>query len=150
MIFLWTPPHFWALVLFKQDEYRRAGIPMMPVVHGETATKWQSFGYTVLLLVASLWLVSTGTVGWVFGGIALTSGLVFMGLHIPLMREKAPQVQGAKRTFRFSLLYLALVYGGMVVNFTDKIWPHLSKGGDKLWALPDPERPLIPLRWEPS
>jgi protoheme IX farnesyltransferase len=116
IILFWTPPHFWALALFKQDDYRRAGVPMMPVVRGELATKWQMLGYTVVLLVASLLLYWTKVVGVYYFAAAWILGLVFVGYALFQFREQAPEVKWAKRTFRFSLIYLTALFAVMVLN----------------------------------
>jgi protoheme IX farnesyltransferase len=116
IILFWTPPHFWALALFKQDDYRRAGIPMMPVVRGELTTKWQSLGYTVVLLAVSLLLYWTKVVGPYYFVAAWVLGLVFIGYVLIQLREQAPEVKWARRTFRFSLLYLTVLFAVMVLN----------------------------------
>jgi len=116
IIVLWTPPHFWALALYKDDDYRRAGVPMMPVARGWQTTKWQSLVYAGLLLVASILLYFTHVVGMVYLATATVLGLVFIGYSLVLMAERAPEVRWARRTFRYSLLYLAVLFGVMVVN----------------------------------
>lgn len=116
IIFMWTPPHFWSLALYKDEDYRRAGIPMMPVARGWQTTKWQSLLYSVLLLGASLLLYFTGVVGALYLYVALVLGLVFIAYSLVLLREPAPEVKWAKRTFRFSLLYLTALFVVMVVN----------------------------------
>lgn len=116
IIFLWTPPHFWALALYKQDDYRKASIPMMPVVRGERVTKVQSMVYAWLLLAASVALYLTGTLTWVYLGIALALGLTFIGYEAFLLREREPDTIWAKRTFKFSLLYMMGIFFAMVVG----------------------------------
>jgi protoheme IX farnesyltransferase len=116
IILFWTPPHVWALALFKQDDYRRAGIPMMPVVRGELATKWQSLAYTIVLLVSSLLLYWTKVVGPYYFVAAWVLGLVFIAYVLTQFREQAPEVKWARRTFHFSLLYLTVLFAVMVLN----------------------------------
>ena len=116
IILFWTPPHFWALALFKQEDYKRAGIPMMPVVHGELATKWQSLAYTIVLLATSVLLYWTRVVGPYYLAAAWILGLVFIAYALVQFREQAPEVKWAKRTFRFSLLYLTVLFAVMVLN----------------------------------
>jgi protoheme IX farnesyltransferase len=116
VIFLWTPPHFWALALYRQEDYRRAGVPMLPVVRGERATKWQILIYSVLLLAVSVLLYATGTVGRVYVAVALALGVGFVLLSVLLLRERWPDVAWAKRTFRYSLLYLTVLFAAMVGN----------------------------------
>lgn len=116
IIFFWTPPHFWSLALYRQEDYRRAGIPMMPVVRGEVATKRQSLVHGGLLVLASLLLYATGAVGPVYLAAAAALGAVFLAMLTILGRERLPQVTWAKRTFRFSLLYLTLLFAAMVLD----------------------------------
>lgn len=116
IIFLWTPPHFWALALYREGDYRRASIPMMPVVRGARSTKLQSLGYTVALLVASLLLFWTGKVGVVYLAVALVLGLGFIATELVLLREREPETRMAKATFRYSLVYLTVLFGTMVFN----------------------------------
>ncbi len=120
IIFLWTPPHFWALALYRQEDYRRARIPMMPVVRGERATKWQSLAYAVLLVAASATLYLTGVVGVAYLAVALALGLGFVALSVRLLFERLPDVTWAKRAFHFSLAYLTIVFAAMVLDV-----PHL-------------------------
>lgn len=116
IIFLWTPPHFWALALYKQDDYRRAGIPMMPVVRGERATKVQSLVYSVLLLVSSILLYLTHVVDWVYLAVSIALGVAFIVYNVYLLMEEAPAVTWAKRTFKFSLVYMMVLFMAMVVG----------------------------------
>ncbi|MHB1612437.1 MAG: heme o synthase [Sulfobacillus sp.] len=115
IIFLWTPPHFWALALYKQDDYKRAGIPMMPVVKGERATKAQSLIYSVLLLAASVLLYWTHVVNLLYLVVAILLGVAFIAYNLYLIRERAPQLTWAKRTFKFSLIYMTTLFFAMVV-----------------------------------
>jgi len=116
VIFLWTPPHFWSLALYKNEDYIKANIPMMPVVQGERSTKWQSLIYGVLLLASSILLYETHVVGRVYLVAALVLGLGFLVILARLLREQAPQLEWAKRSFRYSLLYLLGIFGFMLAN----------------------------------
>jgi len=116
IIFLWTPPHFWALALFKNDDYRKANIPMMPVVRGAQSTKRQSVAYAVLLLLVSLTLYLTGTVHLLYVVIAGLCGVAFLAFNVVLLRSPDRSMKWAKRTFFASLLYLPIVFLGMVFN----------------------------------
>lgn len=116
VVFLWTPPHFWSLALYRQEDYRRAGIPMMPVVAGERTTKAQSLAYAVLTLLASSALAATGAVAPWYLAIVVPAGVAFVFFSLATWRERLPAVAWAKRTFRFSLLYLAAVFGAMVLS----------------------------------
>ena len=119
IIFMWTPPHFWALALFVQIDYAKVGIPMMPVVKGEASTRTQILVYSVLLLPVAIapWLIE-GT-GIIYGASALALSLVFVALSIPVARRRA--VEGdrmlpEKRLFSFSVLYLFLLFAALVVD----------------------------------
>ncbi|MCL6522046.1 MAG: heme o synthase [Firmicutes bacterium] len=116
VIFLWTPPHFWSLSLYKQEDYRRAGIPMMPVARGERRTKAESLFYTLALVAASLAMARTGTVGPLYTVVAAVLGALFVALHVPLWRESSPEAPWARKTFRYSLVYLTLLFAALVVS----------------------------------
>ncbi|HTR86260.1 MAG TPA: heme o synthase [Reyranella sp.] len=118
LIFLWTPPHFWALALYRSDDYRRAGVPMLPVVRGPRETKWQMVAYTLLLLPASLAPTLLGAVGWLYGTAAIALSLAFI-VHA-LAVWNAPDDQrghaAARRMFKFSLLYLAVLFAALALD----------------------------------
>lgn len=115
LIFMWTPPHFWALALYKQEDYRNARIPMMPIVKGPRATKVQSLVYALLTLAVSLSLYFTHTVGRVYLLAAVVLGITFVGYNIRLLREPDTELKWARKTFRFSLIYIAALFIAMVV-----------------------------------
>lgn len=115
LIFMWTPPHFWALALYKQDDYKKAQIPMMPVVRGSKATKVQSLIYAILSLLVSVSLYLTHTVGRVYLVAAVVLGLAFVLYNVRLLREPPTEQAWAKKTFRFSLIYIAALFVAMVV-----------------------------------
>ncbi len=114
LIFMWTPPHFWALSLYRRDEYARAGVPMLPVVAGDRETRRQILLYTALLLPVSLvpWWVGTASGAW--GLLALALGIVFLRLAIGLRRDESERA--ARRMFGFSILYLFLLFAGLIVD----------------------------------
>ena len=114
IVFYWTPPHFWALSLLMKDEYARVGIPMMPVVHGETETRRQILLYTGLLLVLTLLPVVFGFFGLVYAAAALLLGAGFVSLALRLQRRA--DRRSALRTYLFSLAYLALLFCAMVID----------------------------------
>src|SRR5215813_3606805 len=104
LIFLWTPPHFWALALYRSDDYRRAGVPMLPVVAGARETKRQMLLYTVLLAPVAVAPTLLGSVGWLYGAVALLLSFAFIGQALAVSRA-ADDKGGhppAKRMFRFS------------------------------------------------
>ena len=120
IIFMWTPPHFWALALFVQTDYAKVGIPMMPVVAGERATRHQILGYAALLLPLTLvpwWL---GFAGEVYGLSALALGLMFLALSawVGLRRSSGAgdTMKPEKRLFAYSILYLFVLFAMLVVD----------------------------------
>jgi protoheme IX farnesyltransferase len=114
IVFYWTPPHFWALSLLMKDEYARVGVPMMPVVHGETETRRQIVLYTGLLVFLTLLPVVFGFFGAIYAVVAVVLGGAFLTLSVRLQR--AADRRSALRTYLFSLAYLALLFVAMVVD----------------------------------
>jgi len=117
IIFLWTPPHFWALSLVLRKDYERAGVPMLPVVRGDAETRKQIVFYMVALLLGSLTLVAIGTLGWFYLAVALLSGGALLYYAIRLMRSRS--LADAREFFWFSNYYLALLFAAMVI---DHLW----------------------------
>jgi protoheme IX farnesyltransferase len=114
IVFYWTPPHFWALSLLMKDDYARVGVPMMPVVHGETETRRQIVLYTGLLVFLTLLPVVFGFFGAIYAVCAVVLGGAFMTLSVRLQR--AADRRSALRTYLFSLAYLAVLFCAMVVD----------------------------------
>jgi heme o synthase len=114
IVFVWTPPHFWALALMLKDHYARAGVPMLPVTRGERETAKQIVRYTVLLVALTLAPVALGTFGLAYGVAAVVLGAVFLWLAVELRRTLARGA--AVRLFHFSLLYLALLFVAMALD----------------------------------
>ena len=114
LIFFWTPPHFWALSLYRCGDYQDAGVPMLPVVAGKAATRRQMLFYTLLLIPVSLAPVWLGIAGCIYGGAAILLGLGFLGHAIAVMRDHGDRP--AKRMFGFSLLYLAALFALLIVD----------------------------------
>jgi heme o synthase len=110
LIFLWTPPHFWALALFRCRDYARAGVPMLPVVAGERATKVQMFIYTLALLPAAVAPGLLGVAGPVYLAGAIILGLTFVAAAWSVLRSPDGVYGPAKRMFGFSILYLFLLF----------------------------------------
>ncbi|HEY2543761.1 MAG TPA: heme o synthase [Gaiellaceae bacterium] len=108
IVCLWTPPHFWALALLIREHYERAAVPMLPVVRGESVTLRRIVWYTVVLVVATVVPVATGTFGALYLVAALLLGALFLALAVRLLR--APSRKGAAGLFHYSLLYLALLF----------------------------------------
>jgi protoheme IX farnesyltransferase len=115
IVFLWTPPHFWALALLLDEDYARAGVPMLPTVRGARVTAQQILLYTVLLVIASLVPVALGTLSWIYAIAAAVLGARFIWLAVRLLRAPDDRAT-ARRTFLYSLLYLALLFVAMGVD----------------------------------
>ena len=114
IVFFWTPPHFWALSLMIKDDYRRAGIPMLPVVAGVKNTKLYILLYTILLLALTLMFFTTMAVGWVYFGGSLALGIGFIYYACRLMARDG--IEGAKAAYLYSLAYLALLFLVIMVD----------------------------------
>jgi heme o synthase len=114
IIFTWTPPHFWALALYRKDEYARAGLPMLPVTHGDKFTRLHVLLYTVLLLAVTILPATTGMGGWIYLLSALALGGMFMAYGWGLWRHYSDEL--ARRAFRFSIWYLSLLFAAMLVD----------------------------------
>jgi protoheme IX farnesyltransferase len=115
IVFYWTPPHFWALALIKRNEYARAGIPMMPVVRGEARTKFEMLAYTLILLPLTLMPAFFGALGVFYGIAAALLGARLLWYCIQLLREQS-STPLAWRMYRYSLLYLALLFVAMGID----------------------------------
>ena len=119
IIFLWTPPHFWALALFMEADYSKAGVPMLPVTHGLANTRKQILAYSALLVPVSIAPAVLGLTGWAYGGTAVVLGIIFMALAVKVSRSKATlakDMAAEKQLFKFSLLYLACLFGALVAD----------------------------------
>jgi protoheme IX farnesyltransferase len=116
IIFLWTPPHFWALSLNLAGDYARAGVPMLPVVAGRAETKRQILLYSVLLVAVSLLPWASGFAGTIYGAAAAMLGTVMIFLSWQVRRSSDRERQPARRLFVFSMLYLVLLFGVLLVN----------------------------------
>jgi protoheme IX farnesyltransferase len=114
IVFLWTPPHFWALALVRREDYARAGIPMLPVTHGEAETRRQIVLYTLVLVPVTLGLVPLGVAGWIYGipAALLGAGFIFGAVRL----ARAPGSARAMRLFGFSILYLFALYTLLTVD----------------------------------
>ena len=114
IIFLWTPPHFWALALYRTEDYRKAGLPMLPVTHGPDFTKLHVFLYTIVLLAGTMLPFVSGLSGLPYLAAALVLGLVFCWYGFRLWRDYSDAL--ARKTFRFSILYLSLLFAALLVD----------------------------------
>ena len=114
IIFVWTPPHFWALAIFRRDDYARAMVPMLPVTHGVQYTRWQILFYTVLLVVVTVLPRLTGMSGNFYLGGALVLGAVFIWHAWKLMDP--PDEFYAMRVFNYSIVYLMALFAFLLVD----------------------------------
>ncbi|KGG94774.1 MULTISPECIES: heme o synthase [Comamonas] len=114
IIFLWTPPHFWALALYRVEDYRRAGLPMLPVTHGNAFTRLQVFLYTLVLFAGCLLPFVVGMSGYLYLFAAVILGLGFCGYGWALLRNYSDAL--ARKTFRFSLIHLSLLFAALLVD----------------------------------
>jgi protoheme IX farnesyltransferase len=119
LIFFWTPPHFWSLALFVKTDYAAAGIPMLPVVSGEVATRRQIWFYTAIMAVAAMAPVLLRLTGLIYGITALlgTALFAFFAFQVFLRRESdAARMAPERRLFKYSIIYLFLLFGAVVVD----------------------------------
>ena len=114
IIFLWTPPHFWALALYRTEDYRKAGLPMLPVTHGPDFTKLHVFLYTLVLFAGTLLPFVSGLSGWFYLASAAILGAMFSWYAFRLWRHYSDEL--ARRTFRFSILYLSLLFAALLID----------------------------------
>ncbi|WP_300538930.1 heme o synthase [Sphingosinicella sp.] len=119
LVFLWTPPHFWSLALFVRGDYANAGVPMLPVTHGERATRIHILAYTPLLVAVSLLPWAMRLTGVIYGVAAAVLGAVFMMLAVAVFRNDATDpaaMRPERRLFAFSVLYLFVMFGALVAD----------------------------------
>jgi len=130
IIFMWTPPHFWALALYRTEDYARAGIPMLPVVAGDRSTRRHIMLYTLILVPLGVapWLA--GFAGVLYGGIALVTGTIMLTLAWQVLNERHPAERASRNLFAFSILYLFLLFatllvergwGGLIIRLTERV-----------------------------
>lgn len=114
IIFLWTPPHFWALALYRVEDYRKAGLPMLPVTHGNEFTRLQVLLYTFILFAACLMPFIYGMSGWLYLAVAIGVSIGFTGYAFALWRNYSDAL--ARKTFRFSLIHLSVLFAALLVD----------------------------------
>jgi len=157
IIFLWTPPHFWALALNRADDYAKAGVPMLPVVSGSAATKRQILIYSAVLVPTSVLPWAMGFAGAVYGAAAAVCGAVLVGLAFGLGRSNEADRSAARRLFVFSIIYLFVLFAALLVDHRGSPWwsmPASQRAGaaaalvdtDVLSATVQPDRHLIGVR----
>nr|WP_315229949.1 heme o synthase [uncultured Albidiferax sp.] len=114
IIFLWTPPHFWALALYRVEDYRKAGLPMLPVTHGNEFTRLQVFLYTLVLFAGCLMPFIYGMSSWLYLAVAVVLSLGFCGYAFALWRNYSDAL--ARKTFRFSLIHLSALFAALLLD----------------------------------
>ncbi|MEK8031888.1 heme o synthase [Ideonella sp. DXS29W] len=120
IIFLWTPPHFWALALYRAEDYAKAGLPMLPVTHGSEFTRLHVFLYTLVLFAGTLLPFVYGMSGWIYLAAAVALGIGFIVYGFRLWRDYSDTL--ARRTFRFSILHLSLLFAALLVDHYVSPW----------------------------
>ncbi len=118
IIFAWTPPHFWALALYRREDYARVGLPMLPVTHGEAYTCLSILFYTAILAAVTLLPVAVGMSGWIYLVAAVALDAIYLALAWRLYRRYADQF--ARRAFAWSILYLGVLFAALLI---DHYWP---------------------------
>jgi protoheme IX farnesyltransferase len=114
IIFTWTPPHFWALALYRTEEYAKAGLPMLPVTHGEKFTRLQVLLYTIIMVASTLLPFVYRMSGWIYLVSAVLLGLVFIYYAARIFVSYSDAL--ARTTFRYSILYLSLLFAALLVD----------------------------------
>lgn len=135
IVFMWTPPHFWALSLVANSEYKKAGVPMLPVTHGAKETRKQIVIYSFVLFAVSLIPAALGTGGWIYTAVTVPAGLAFLVLAIRLAGTTAgdPEAGEAERKqalglFAYSILYLTLVFATLIIEHGTGLYVALPFG----------------------
>jgi protoheme IX farnesyltransferase len=116
IIFFWTPPHFWALALYRQQDFARAAIPMLPNVAGEVTTRWQILLYTLILVPLGIAPWALGYAGPFYAIVSFVTGAIMLLLALQILRERVPQERACRNMFAFSILYLFLLYAVLLVE----------------------------------
>lgn len=119
VIFFWTPPHFWALALFMNSDYSKAGVPMMPVVAGRQSTRKQVAGYSLVLAACAIAPFAIGAAGTVYGATAITLSLafIFLSFRVGVSKTEDPSAMKAEKDlFKFSIFYLFALFGALVAD----------------------------------
>ena len=114
IIFIWTPPHFWSLALYRSDDYERSGLPMLPITHGSKFTRLQILLYTFLLFGCSLLPTAIGMSGLFYLSVALWTGLFFIKLSIDLYNDYSEEL--AIKHFKYSINYLTYIFAALIID----------------------------------
>jgi protoheme IX farnesyltransferase len=114
IIFAWTPPHFWSLALYRRDEYAKAGVPMLPVTHGDQFTRLSVLLYTIILCAVTLLPFAFRMSGFVYLVAAIALNAVYLKYAIKIVTQYSDQL--ARRAFRYSILYLSLLFAALLMD----------------------------------
>lgn len=114
IIYAWTPPHFWALALYRTEDFTRAGLPMLPVTHGQAFTRLQVLLYTLILVASTLLPFAYGMSGWIYLATAIVLDAMFLYYAVKIYLAYSDRL--AQQTFRFSVLYLAVLFAALLVD----------------------------------
>ncbi len=114
IIFMWTPPHFWALAIDRIKDYESAGVPMLPLTHGDRYTRWSILVYTILLFVTTLIPVFIAMSGWLYLVTALVLGAIYVGYSVMMLVADDPTLP--IKSFRYSIVYLAVLFFGLLLD----------------------------------
>jgi protoheme IX farnesyltransferase len=114
IIFLWTPPHFWALALYRVEDYRKSGLPMLPVTHGNEFTRLQVLLYTFVLMASCLMPFAYGMSSWLYLTVAVILSVMFIGYAWALWRNYSDEL--ARKTFKFSLIHLSVLFAALLID----------------------------------
>jgi protoheme IX farnesyltransferase len=114
IIFAWTPPHFWALALYRTEDYARAGVPMLPVTHGKEYTRLQVLLYTLILFAVSLLPFAAGMSGLAYFCAALALGAIYLGYAVRIVAAYSDRL--ARGAFRYSIVYLAALFAALLID----------------------------------
>jgi protoheme IX farnesyltransferase len=122
IIFFWTPPHFWALALFRSDDYARAGIPMLPVVAGPDATRLQILLYTIVLVAIAVAPWALGYFDAIYGvtSLVLGAGMLACAVNVYRRRERTESLRATRQMFAFSILYLFALFATLLLEVTGR------------------------------
>ena len=150
IVFLWTPPHFWALSLNRAHEYARAGVPMLPVVAGRAATTRQILVYSLLLVPVSMLPWALGFAGAIYGAVAAVSGTILVALAVQLRRSRGANRRAAHRLFAFSIFYLFGLFATLLVSNGDLWSPTLSPRAAATVGSPQAASVALPVRTGPQ
>ena len=121
IIYTWTPPHFWALAIHRRDDYAKVNLPMLPVTHGVEFTKYSILGYTILMILVTIFPYLIGMRGLIYLGAALALGLYFIYMVMLLMFTERHNI--AIKTFVYSINYLMMLFMSMVIDHYFPFYP---------------------------